>query len=113
MKKKELSDFKVAVHKMVALIPKGKVMTYGQIAGLLGHPRFAQLVGWILHWAEQKNVPYQRVVNRFGGLASGYPNGSRERHRKDLLSEGLKVQEDYTVDLEKYLYKPEIKFERR
>ncbi len=49
---------------MVALIPKGKVMTYGQIAATLGHPRAAQMVGWILHWVpDQSKVPYQRVVN--------------------------------------------------
>ena len=95
---------------------------YGQIAGLLGHPRAAQMVGWIMHWAplqralpggsDHRQIPYQRVVSRFGGLASGYTRGGREAHKKDLEAEGIKVREDYTIDLEKYLHKLEIKFEK-
>jgi len=86
---------------------------YGQIAGLLGHPRAAQMVGWIMHWSDFKKIPYQRVVNRFGGLASGYTRGDREAHKKDLEDEGIKVREDYTVDLDKYLWKPKMDFVKK
>ncbi len=100
-------EFESAVYKLVRLIPKGKVMTYGQIAALLGYPRAAQYVGWVLHWSDFEDIPYQRVVNRFGGLAAGYTRGGREAHRFDLETlEGIKVREDMTVDLEKYIWYP-------
>ena len=82
-------------------------MTYGQIAAILGHPRAAQYVGWCLHWSDFNKVPYQRVLNRFGGLASGYTRGGREAHKIDLLEEGIEVRKDGTVDLKKYLWWPD------
>ncbi|HRY59823.1 MAG TPA: MGMT family protein [Patescibacteria group bacterium] len=100
------------VYKIVNQIPRGRVMTYGQIAAIIGQPRCAQYVGWALHWADQKKVPYQRVLNRFGGLAAGYPDGGRDRHRFNLIEEGIKVRKDGTVDLKRYLWWPEkINFE--
>src|SRR5512136_1174600 len=99
-------EFSEAVYQLVRSIPRGRVMTYGQIAALLGYPRAAQYVGWTLHWAKFEDVPYQRVLNRFGGLASGYPRGGREAHAADLAIEGIKVKKDGTVDLEKYLWRP-------
>ena len=99
-------DFKSAVYQIVKSIPKGKVMTYGQIAALLGHPRAAQYVGWTLHWSDQGEVPYQRVVNRLGELAAGYTTGGRPAHKRDLEDEGIEVRQDLTIDLEKYLWHP-------
>ena len=94
------------VYQLVNEIPVGRIMTYGQIAAILGLPRCAQYVGWALHWADQEKVPYQRVLNRFGGLAGGYPDGGRDRHRFDLKKEGIKVRKDGTVDIKKYLWWP-------
>ena len=99
--------FSEAVYRLVRSIPKGRVMTYGQIAALLGYPRAAQYVGWVLHWAKFEDVPYQRVLNRFGGLASGYPRGGRAAHKFDLVTlEEIEVRNDDTVDLSKYLWHP-------
>jgi methylated-DNA-protein-cysteine methyltransferase related protein len=106
-KKKQPSEFSRAVSEIVRGVPPGKVVTYGQVARLLGHPRAAQQVGWTLHWLEEGSVPAQRVVNRFGGLASGYTSGGKDAHRADLEAEGVEVRPDYTVDLEKYQWWPE------
>jgi methylated-DNA-protein-cysteine methyltransferase related protein len=100
------SEFTKAVYQLVKSIPRGRVMTYGQVAVLLGHPRAAQQVGWVLHWADYDKVPYQRVVNRFGSLADGYTRGGREAHRVDLETEGIEVRDDMTIDLNKYLWNP-------
>ncbi len=101
--------FQKAVFILVKSIPPGRVMTYGQIAALIGFPRTAQMVGWVLHWSDQKKIPYQRVLNRFGGLAAGYTKGGREAHREELLDEGIEIRGNDTVDLEKYLWWPELK----
>ncbi|MFH0912126.1 MAG: MGMT family protein [Patescibacteria group bacterium] len=103
------AKFSQAVHRIVRMIPPGKVMTYGQVAALLGYPRAAQYVGWVLHWSDFKDVPYQRVVNRFGGLASGYTRGGQLAHKFDLEMEGIKVNNDFTIDLERYLWSPPTK----
>ena len=67
-------DFRQRVLAVVAQIPKGHVMTYGQIAALCGSPRAARIVGGIAHSADQ-SLPWQRVVNVKGGMAAGYPGG--------------------------------------
>ena len=54
--------FTEAMRNVVQVIPKGKAMAYGQIAALLGYPRAAQYVSWVIHWSDFSKVPYQRVV---------------------------------------------------
>ena len=79
--------FVARVHALVCAVPKGRVVTYGQIARLAGRPRAAREVGWIAH-AGGDGIPWQRVVNRTGGLASGY-SGGRTGHRRALARDGV------------------------
>lgn len=99
------SGFKERVEAVVAQIPKGRVMTYGQLAALCGNARAARIVGGIAHFGDP-DLPWQRVVNKRGGLASGYPGG-RHGHRTALEAEGIKVNEDCRVEVEKLLWWPE------
>src|SRR5262252_2446996 len=71
------------VYELVAQIPKGRVMTYGQIAALCGAAWAAWEVGQIAHTGPD-DLPWQRVVNKKGGLALGWPNGGREAHKAIL-----------------------------
>lgn len=89
-------EFKKSVYKLVAQIPSGKVMTYGEIAGFCGHPYAARIVGGMAHYGPLE-LPWQRVVNRFGGLASGYPGG-REAHKRDLEKENVVVNDDFIIE---------------
>src|ERR1043165_8363082 len=82
-------EFAQRVYAVVAQIPKGKVMTYGQIAALCGNARAARIVGGIAHFGPP-DLPWQRVVNKKGGLAAGY-YGGREGQKKDLEAEGVTV----------------------
>lgn len=99
-----MSEFKEAVYGLVAQIPPGKVMTYGQIAALCGQPRAARIVGQIAHFGPE-DLPWQRVVKRSGDLASGY-YGGRSGHKKDLEAEGIDVSDDFTLDVDKYIWWP-------
>src|SRR4051812_9860068 len=76
-------SFKDNVFALVSQIPRGRVMTYGQLAALAGAPWAAWEVGQIAHYGPQ-DLPWQRVVNKKGGLASGYHPNGREGHKKDL-----------------------------
>ena len=55
------------VHAVVRTIPRGKVLTYGQIATLLGSPYMARQVGWAMHGCP-KGLPWQRVVGAGGKI---------------------------------------------
>ena len=80
-------------------------MTYGQIAAMCGNSRAARIVGGIAHYGNP-NLPWQRVVNKQGGLASGYPGG-RQAHAEHLKLEGLDITEGYyIVDMDKILWSP-------
>ena len=97
-------SFREQVEALVARIPRGRVMTYGQIAVLCGQPRGARIVGGIAHFGDP-SLPWQRVVNKQGGLARGYPGG-RRGHKQVLEAEGVVVSDDFRVDVEALLWRP-------
>lgn len=97
--------FRERVESVVAQIPSGRVMTYGQLAALCGNARAARIVGGIAHFGDP-NLPWQRVVNKWGGLALGYPGG-RRGHRAALEAEGITVSDDYYVKVQELLWSPD------
>jgi len=97
--------FKNRVYDLVAQIPTGRVMTYGQIAALCGAAWAAWEVGQIAHTGPS-DLPWQRVVNKQGSLAAGWPNGGRAAHAAVLQAEGVEVSEEGTVDINKLLWNP-------
>ena len=100
-----VKNFYSKVYEVVKKIPRGKVMTYGQIAEFLGDKRLARQVGWALHANKNpKVVPCHRVVNRNGGLAKGYAFGGNRSQKEILQSEGITFLQDDCVDLEKHLF---------
>ena len=96
--------FRDRVEALVSRIPSGRVMTYGQLAALAGSPFAARIVGGIAHFGDP-NLPWQRVVNKTGGLASGYPGG-RASHAEALMSEGIKLDENLHVSISELLWSP-------
>ena len=97
-------NFRVRVEALVRQIPRGHVMTYGQLAALAGSAYAARIVGGIAHFGDPE-LPWQRVVNKQGSLASGYPGG-RDGHKQVLEAEGVAVTEDYYVNVKQLLWWP-------
>ena len=92
------------VYDLVKKVPKGKVVTYGEIARAIGNPRMSRQVGWALHVNPKPGViPCHRVVNRFGELSSAFAFGGVNRQAQLLREEGVEVI-DNKVDLNKYGY---------
>ena len=89
------ANFRTKVYELVAQIPYGKVSTYGDLAGLAGHANASRIVGGIAHYGPE-DLPWHRVVNRFGGLASGF-HGGREVQQQLLEQEGVTCT-DFIVD---------------
>ena len=89
------TEFKKRVEELIAQVPRGQVTTYGDLAALAGYAYAARIVGGMAHYGDT-NLPWHRLVNRFGGLASGY-YGGREVQAKHLLEEGVTCT-DFIVD---------------
>ena len=104
-----MNDFRERVWELVRSVPVGRVVTYGQVAAILGTPRGARAVGTVLkNTPGAADVPCQRVVNRWGRLAPTYGWGGAEQHRAELEAEGVEVRPDMTVDLEVYQWWPDL-----
>jgi methylated-DNA-protein-cysteine methyltransferase-like protein len=86
------STFSQLVYEYIAAIPSGRVMTYGQVAALCGHPRAARIVGTIAHWGPEE-LPWHRLVNKQGRMAGEFPGGRTEQARR-LEAEGLMIDAD-------------------
>ena len=103
--------FKNRVYELVRQIPQGKVATYGQIAAICGAAWAAWEVGQIAHLGPS-DLPWQRVVNKKGGLASGYVPGERATQKKLLEGEDIEFVEDYLVNMDRHLWQPDLKIIR-
>ena len=92
--------FEEEVWRLVAEIPCGRVMTYGQVAEAAGSPKAFQAVGNAMRRAQEENrpVPWQRVVRAEGFLSDDAP-----RSQEALLrGEGVGFLYQGRVDLRKH-----------
>ncbi|MEO7904624.1 MAG: MGMT family protein [Candidatus Saccharimonadales bacterium] len=87
--------FREAIYQKISELPDGKITTYGDLAALAGHPYAARVVVGICHYGPTE-LPWHRLVNRFGGLASGFPGG-REVQEELLRQDGFTCT-DFVVD---------------
>lgn len=102
----EPANFYEAVYRLVRKIPRGRVMTYGQIAVILGHPRAARAVGYALRACSGKNVPWQRVINAKGRISDRAPIEGPLIQKVLLQAEGIKFDATDVCDLKKYRWEP-------
>jgi len=105
-------DYFTRVYEVVALIPYGKVTSYGAIARYLGSASAARMVGWAMNHAHvnQPKLPAHRVVNRNGlltGKAHFFPVSMQER----LEAEGIHVKEDEIVDFTQHFWDPVVELQ--
>lgn len=91
------------VYAFLRTIPKGKVVTYGQIAAYLGNKNLSRVVGNILHNnPDPDNFPCHRVVSSKGQVAVHFAFGGAEVQRKRLEQEGIVFESNGCIDLKKY-----------
>ncbi len=100
-----MNKFFEKVYEYVQTVPRGKVVTYGQVARAIGYPHMSRQVGYALHANPREGeIPCHRVVDRFGGLKDAFAFGGKDEHRRRLQVDGVEVRSDYTVDLSVYRY---------
>jgi len=90
-----LNPFFKQVYEIVEQIPYGKVISYGEIARLLGRPRAAREVGWAMRHCPE-GLPWQRVVMADGSVTGG---DYAEMRRTILESEDIVFLPSGRVDM--------------
>ena len=106
-----VSKFKIAVIRVVRMIPKSKVVSYGQVALYVGVPRAARQVGWILNQiGDTIPLPWWRVINNEGRISIKGSTFTPEDQREMLLAEKVKVNRDLTLNIDKYRFIPDDSF---
>ena len=99
------ANFYEAVYRVVRKIPRGRVITYGQIAAILGAPRAARAVGYAMRACPER-LAWQRVINSRGQI-SARSEVERPIVQKLLLeSEGVHFDETGTCDLKRLRWEP-------
>lgn len=103
-------NFYDKVYYTVKKIPRGKVATYGQIAGLIGSPRGARMVGWAMHAMDGgkiEDIPWQRVINREGRISTTCEEHTADEQALLLERDGVRVKKkdgNFIIDLTRYLW---------
>lgn len=96
--------FTERVQRIIGGIPPGKVMTYGLVASRAGNRAGARQVARILHATSEKHdLPWHRVVNREGRISLP-PGRGHEEQRALLAAEGVRIDGDGRIDLDRFLW---------
>lgn len=103
---KAMENFTSRAVDLIKQIPAGKVMTYGQIAGLAGSPRGARQVVRILHsMSEKHNLPWFRVLNSKGEIGIQDQEGFLKQ-KQLLQNEGISFIDERKINLIAHQYRP-------
>ena len=102
-----VSEFFKDVYKVVRLIPKGRVTSYGAIASYLGTGKSARIVGWAMNNSHYDNsIPAHRVVNR-NGLLTGKHHFKDDNTMEELLKkEGISIKNNRIESFEDVFWDP-------
>ena len=99
--------YRERVYAIVSEIPVGRVMTYGQTAEMLGEGYTPRTVGFVMHAADTKEIPWQRVINSQGACSTGRMTVPINLQQQILEAEGVKFNEKGRCDLNVYRWSPE------
>jgi methylated-DNA-protein-cysteine methyltransferase-like protein len=105
--------YRERVYEIVRRIPTGRVMTYGQIADMLGEGYTARTVGFAMHSADEETTPWQRVINSQGACSTGRVILPPDKQQRMLEAEGITFDARGRCDLKLYRWIPEEQEEAR
>jgi methylated-DNA-protein-cysteine methyltransferase-like protein len=103
----ETPVYRERVYEIVRRIPSGRVMTYGQIAEMLGEGYTARTVGYVMHAADEERVPWQRVINSQGACSTGRVILPPDKQQRMLEAEGIEFNARGRCDLGRYRWMPD------
>lgn len=100
--KRDTAGYRDRVYDIVRRIPVGHVMTYGQIAIILGEGYTPRTIGYVMHASEDENVPWQRVINSQGACSTGRIILPSDMQQRILENEGIAFDVHGRCDLNRY-----------
>jgi methylated-DNA-protein-cysteine methyltransferase-like protein len=100
------NDYRERVFQIVRSIPRGRVMTYGQIAEILGEGYTPRTVGFVMHSANDK-TPWHRVINAQGGCSTRGLVLPHDKQQRMLEAEGVGFNERGRCQLQDFLWIPD------
>lgn len=103
--KRDNPRYRERVYKLVRKIPPGRVMTYGQIAEILGEGYTPRTVGFCMH-SSPDGLPWHRVINAQGGCSTGPVVLPHNKQQLMLESEGVVFNRQNRCDLQTFLFIP-------
>lgn len=103
----ETAGYRERVYEIVRRIPAGRVMTYGQLAEMLGEGYTARTVGYVMHAADEETVPWQRVINAQGACSTGRVILPPDKQQRMLEAEGIEFNARGRCDLGRYRWSPD------
>jgi methylated-DNA-protein-cysteine methyltransferase-like protein len=106
--KRDNPNYRERVYKIVRRIPAGHVMTYGQIAELLGEGYTPRTVGFVMH-SSPEGTPWHRVLNAQGACSTGPIVLPHDKQQRMLESEGVVFDKNLRCDLQTFLWKPRVR----
>ena len=96
-------DYRERVFRIVRMIPRGHVMTYGQIAEILGEGYTPRTVGFVMHSANDKTT-WHRVINAQGGCSTRGLVLPHDKQQRMLEAEGVAFNDRGRCELQRYLW---------
>jgi len=95
------------IWQVIAMIPKGRVATYGQVAELAGLPGGARRVGRVLSQLPNgSRIPWHRVINASGGISLPPRSGGYARQKRRLEREGVRFNASGRIALRRFKWNP-------
>ncbi len=102
MPKTDLPQYRKRVYDLVKKIPKGRIMTYGQIAITLGEGYTPRTVGYVMRNSNTDDIPWQRVINSKGGCSTGRILAPHDIQQQLLEAEGVEFNDRGFCKVEEY-----------
>ena len=103
--------YRERVYAIVRRIPAGRVMTYGQIAELLGEGYTPRTVGFVMHGSPD-GTPWHRVLNAQGAVSTGRVVLPHDKQQRMLEQEGVVFDKNARCDLQQFLHIPKTRSQK-
>lgn len=103
----ETPAYRERVYEIVRRIPTGRVMTYGQIAEILGEGYTPRTVGFVMHAADEETTPWHRVINSQGACSTGRVIMPPDKQQRMLEAEGVEFDARGRCNLGRYRWVPD------
>jgi methylated-DNA-protein-cysteine methyltransferase-like protein len=100
-------SYRERVFRIVGSIPAGRVMTYGQIANLLGEGYTPRTVGFVMHSVDNDDIPWHRVINSQGRCSTIDIVLPYDKQQRMLEAEGVLFDSKGRCDLNTYRWDAE------